>query len=446
MHLASVQNRMKESLLFIPTLMVAGAVLLAVVMVSIDARVSASRLPPMLRLSPEATIQLLSTLAGAMVTTAGVVFSLIVVSLQLASGQFSPRVLRMVFRDPLGKLLVGMLASVFVYSVMTLALVPEPGRPGAALDVPDLTVNVAVALTVLSVGLLVVYLDRIARRQYVGTIIAHITRETLRAIAELKCARPQPEEQPDVTTLGKPLVVRSRGDGWVQQISRPAMLAAAPPGSLIRLETRAGAFVARGIPLASIWPSPSRPDVSARAVRAAVVVGDERTMQQDIDFGLRQLNDIALRALSPAVNDPTTAVEVVLRVASIMRPLLLTRLPPQVISSRRGVTLWTPWDLDHAEYVRHAFDQLRRHAAPHPQVAVALVRSLRMLLETVEDAGLPEAHRELERELSLTLEAGEQSGMLREDFERMHDAAMRPQDPRREQPASQFTQVPPTTH
>jgi uncharacterized membrane protein len=90
-------------------------------------------------------------------------------------------------------------------------------------------------------------------------------------------------------------------------------------------------------------------------------------MQQDIDFGLRQLNDIALRALSPAVNDPTTAIEVTLRIGSIMRPLILAGLPAQSVRDEARRVLLTPFDLDHAEYIGHAFDQLRLYAAAHPR-------------------------------------------------------------------------------
>ena len=136
---------------------------------------------------------------------------------------------------------------------------------------------------------------------------------------------------------------------------------------MIRLETRVGAYLVRGTPVASIWPPPADPAPAAALIRAAVILGPARTMQQDIDFGLRQLNDIALRALSPAVNDPTTAIEVILRIGSIVRPLILTELPAQSVRDEAGRVLLTPFDLDHTEYIAHAFDQLRVYAAAHPR-------------------------------------------------------------------------------
>jgi uncharacterized membrane protein len=100
-----------------------------------------------------------------------------------------------------------------------------------------------------------------------------------------------------------------------------------PEKTVVRLESRGGAYVSKGQPLATLWPKPPNPEKVRRRVASAVEVGDERTMQEDIDFGLRQLVDIGLSALSPAVNDPTTATEVVLRIGSVLRRLLVCDLP-----------------------------------------------------------------------------------------------------------------------
>jgi uncharacterized membrane protein len=319
---------------------------------------------------------------------------------------------------------------VFTYCVLALQALPENVSEQAS-AVPHLTVDVAVLLTLVAVFVLVLYLHRIARRQYVGGIIASITRETLKRVDALtrEAHAPTAREAPDVSALGPPLVVSAKANGWVQQVSTVGLLAAVPPGSVLRLETRVGAFLARGIPLATLWPHPGKGEMVAKAIQASVVVGDRRTTYQDMDFGLRQLTDIGLRSLSAAVNDPTTAIEVVLRLASILRPLLLTELPPQVLVLENGTTLLRPWDLDHAEYLRHTFDQLRLYSAPHPQVAVALVRTLRMLWEAVEGLDRPEARKELERQLALMLEGCERANLLAADLETVREAATHAQNP-----------------
>lgn len=420
----ALRDRLRESLLFIPALMLIFSALIAVVLGRIDDMHKSERLPWTVTFAPSTASTLLGIIAGAVITTAGVVFSLLVISLQLASGQFSPRVLRGFWRDRFGQVLIGLLLSTFAFCVFALARL-DPDAEHA----PALTVMFALLLAIASVVFIVVYLDRISRQQYVGQIMARVVRETLALIDELpygphvgmKVGKLVPA--PDVSTLGPPLIVRSLGDGWVQQISRRAVIAAAPPDSVIRLETRVGGYLVRDAPLASVWPGPAEPDTCA-FIKDATILGPHRTMQQDIDFGLRQLNDIALRALSPAVNDPTTAIEVVLRLGSIMRPLVLAELPSQSVIDRAGRILLTPFDLSHNEFIAHAFDQLRLYAAPHPQVLVAIVRTLRMLRGACVLTGDREEIIEaLDHQLALTV-AGCSPEMQREDRARVEAAAV----------------------
>lgn len=213
----SLANWVSESLLVIPCFMVLGAILLALTLARVDHALDPDSVPEFLRLSPEATVSLLSTIAGATITTVGVVFSLMVVSMQLAGGQFSPRVLHTFFRERLGKVVVGLLAALFTYCVLALKALPSDLGERSA-PVPHLTADAAVLLTLVSVLSLVVYLHRIARRQYVGGIIASITEETLRRVEELSRAgrAMAPAEPPDLSALGPPLVVPATKDGWVQ--------------------------------------------------------------------------------------------------------------------------------------------------------------------------------------------------------------------------------------
>ncbi|HEY5989476.1 MAG TPA: DUF2254 family protein, partial [Streptosporangiaceae bacterium] len=259
-------------------------------------------------------------------------------------------------------------------------------------------------------------------------IMARVVGETLQLVAELPYGPHvgmrvgEPAPVPDVDALGTPLVVRSPGNGWVQQISRRAVIAAVPPGGVVRLETRVGAYLVRNAPLATVW-LPADTPMATGLIRAAVILGTARTMQQDIDFGLRQLNDIALRALSPAVNDPTTATEVALRIGSIMRPLVLAELPAQSVRDQEGRILLTPFDLDHDEYLQHAFDQLRLYASGHPQVLVALARTMRMLRGACVLAGGREPIiAALDRQLELTV-AGCAPEVLPQDRAKVQAAA-----------------------
>ena len=424
LRIRAFRDRLRESLLFLPAVMLLVSVVVAVVLDGIDSAHRSRALPWTFSFAPGTASTLLGTIAGATITTAGVVFSLLVVSLQLASGQFSPRVLRGFRRDQFGQVLVGLLLSTFAFSVLALARL-DPGAKRA----PALTVMFALVLALASVVFIVVYLDRISRQQYVGNIMARVAGETLRLVRELPHGPHigmrvgQAVPAPGVEAMGEPFIVRSPGDGWVQQISRRAVIGASPAGSVVRLETRVGAYLVRDTPVASIWPRPADPAAAAALIRAAVILGPARTMQQDIDFGLRQLNDIALRALSPAVNDPTTAIEVILRIGSIMRPLILAELPAQSVRDQAGRVLLTPFDLDHAEYIGHAFDQLRIYAGAHPQVLMTMARTQRMLRGACQlSGGRKEIIAALDEQLALTVACCAPE-MLPGDRTRVKDAA-----------------------
>src|SRR4029453_5849600 len=169
---------------------------------------------------------------------------------------------------------------------------------------------------------------------------------------------------------------------------------------------------------------------AARLIGEAVIAGATRTMQQDVDFALRQLNDIGLRALSPAVNDPTTAIEVILRVASVLRPLIRADLPAQAQRDAEGRTLLTPWDLDHPEYVRHAYGQIRLYAGSHPQVALTLIRVLRMLRDGVadHDGDRTTTIAELDRQLEAVIADAKRAGLADTELTPLRDAARQRQE------------------
>jgi uncharacterized membrane protein len=428
----AISDRLRESLLFLPIVLLIGGVLLAVVARESDRHLRLGWLG-LFAMGPDAAVTLLSTIAGATITTAGVVFSLLVVSLQLASGQFSPRVLRTFWRDRVGQVLIGLLIATFAFCVLALSQIDTKAD-----QAPRLTMTLAIILALASILAIVGFLNRITRQQYVGRIMERIQREAAALIDDLpygsrmgpRCG--SPVAVPDASDLGAALTVRAHTDGWVQQVSQPAVLAAVSPGSTVRLETRVGAYLIRDEPLARIWPRPDadRARRAARLIAEAVIIGATRTMQQDIDFALRQLNDIGLRALSPAVNDPTTAIEAILRVSSILRPLLQAELPAQAHQDEQGRTLLTPWELDHAEYVRHAYGQIRLFAGSHPQVALTLVRVLRMLRDVVAD------HRgdrtatiaELDRQLEAVIDDARRAGLADAELTSLRDAAQHRQE------------------
>jgi uncharacterized membrane protein len=423
LRVAAALYRFRESLFLLPALIVAGGVVLAELSHALDTALGPDRsFPGTLAMSSNTATWLLSTVAGAMITTAGVVFSLTVVSLQLASSQFSPRVMRSFVRDRLSQVVIGLLIATFVYSVLTLRYISaDPDTPA-----PRVTLTVAVVLAVATVLLIVAHLDHLARGLQVGNVVRAIAAEGQDVIAENQRTEHSPWSPPEETgdVPGAALTVPATQDGWVTQAPGDRLLAAVPPHTTVRLETRIGAYIHEGEPLATVRPVPADAEAVLRRVSATVTVAETRTMQYDVDFALRQLVDIGLRALSAAINDPTTAVEVTLRIGGLLRRLLVCDLPPVATGGPEGRVLVRPWDLSHDDYIEHGFDQLRQASVNQPHVVTALLRVLRMLIAHVQEADRPQHVPALQRQMELLLEAvEEQPGLHPADLDRLRAVA-----------------------
>ncbi|MGE2730231.1 DUF2254 domain-containing protein [Mycolicibacterium vaccae] len=373
--------RFRESLFFLPLLVVVLGAVLAEVSAVVDGALGPDRRVPLtLQMNSNAATWLLSTVAGATITTAGVVFSLTVVSLQLASSQFSPRVMRSFIRDRLSQSVIGLLVATFVFSVLVLRHLDADEHSNA----PRISMTLAVALTLTTVVLIIAYLNRLAFGLQVGEVVRTITDEATKVLHHEQ--REVGSEVPagDQGTPSGPVLSVSAGrEGWVTQAPSRYILSAVPPGTTVRLETRTGAYIHRGEVLMSLWPTPEDPETVERQVLSTVEIAATRTMQHDVDFSIRQLVDIALRALSPAINDPTTATEVVLRLGSLLRDILVSDPAPLEVQGPEGRVLLRPWDLSHTEYIEHAFDQIRQSVGAQMHVATAVMRVLRMLIAHV---------------------------------------------------------------
>lgn len=426
LRLAAVRYRFKESLFLYPALLMLGGVVLAIVVTAVDDALGhEAHVPFMLAMSSNAATWLLATVAGAMITTVGVVFSLTVVSLQLASGQFSPRVMRSFIRDRLSQRVIGLLVGTFFYCVLILPNVSgEPTAPA-----PRISLTVAVALTVITVAGILAHLDHLARGLQVGNVARVIAAEGQAVAAKLDrvptgLTAVDPEDYHDAPADAA--LIRSPFSGWVTQVDTGYLFKNIPASTTIRMETRVGAYIHAGEPLFTAWP----PRQEHQKLAAAIEVSDTRAMLVDTDFAIRQLVDIGLRALSPAINDPTTAVEVMLRLGSLLRTVLTTGLAPPAMKDGSDRVLVQPWNLSHEEYIAHAFDQLRQSSLSQPEVIGTLLRVLRMLTNHVADEGHPQLVPALQRQVCLLLEAvQDQPDLHPEDLARLRKLTSADTDP-----------------
>lgn len=339
----------------------------------------------------------LTTVAGATATVAGIVFALTAVAVQLASSMYSPRVIQGYMRDRLQQSVIGVVSGTFTFSLLALASVEDPldGSFGTA---PRMTVTIGVVLGVVAFGFIVVNIDHVVRTLRADAIIRRLTDQTLAAIRryhpEDAAHDPGELELPDAESV----TVAAKGRGWLRSIDRDWLLEELPPGTLVRLDTSVGSLLREGGPVATIWSDGLDADQAAELVHDATVVGASRSLDQDPIYGIRLLVDVALRALSPGVNDPTTAVTVVLHLTGPLSEVLRRELPPRVYRGEDGRRLFEPLRPTDADFLRVALREIRLAAAGQPEVLEAMAHLLADLVPGTEPEG---RHRGL-----LAIEAG----------------------------------------
>jgi uncharacterized membrane protein len=260
--------------------------------------------------SADAARQILTAIAAAVITVVTLVFSITIVTLTLASTQFGPRMLRNFIRDWITQFTLGSFVATFVYAILALVSI-GPSSHGEF--VPHLSVTVTMALVVLDVAVLVLFIDHIAKSIQLPQVIASIAGDLSRAIDGEVAPHTVSKTGP---SLGEMLVrldedsgvVRAPSSGYLQYVSLRTLIdISARSHAVIRLLYRPGHFVVEGQPLADVWPAAAAPGV-ARALGGAHATGPHRTLTQDLSFAVDQLVEIAIRALSPAVNDTFTAL------------------------------------------------------------------------------------------------------------------------------------------
>ncbi|WP_447002090.1 DUF2254 domain-containing protein [Saccharothrix isguenensis] len=327
----------------------------------------------------------LQSLATSVITVTGLTFTLIVVALQLASQQFSPRLLREFERDRVIKAVLTVLVSAFVFAITALRYV------GHEESVPDLTLVIAFGASIAVLIAILTFITHIAGVLRVDTMMCAVHDETDRAIKkfypEYGDPRPRPPEELDVDGEGEPVYADS--SGFVRFVDVNGLIRTAVTADvLIQLETRPGDHVVRGAPLASVWSRRSGPvdlvDVEA-GVRMSVVLDYERTVEQDAAFGFRQLTDIAVKALSPGINDPVTAIHAVGHMSDLLVKITGRRLGGTLHEDDQTVGRVVVPDRDITYYLDLACGQVRRYGRREPTVLNALLRMLRDVAAATRD-------------------------------------------------------------
>lgn len=404
--LGLVLEAISHNLWLLPAVGVLSAAALSVLLTTVDEHLAADATGWYLfRGGPEGARSVLSTVASSIMTFTGVVFSVTVLVLQIASQQFSPRVLRTFLGDRRTQVSLAVFVGTFVYALLTLRSV-RGASDGIEEFVPSLSVWFAVALAVASVGTFVFFVHHVSQSIRAVNVLARIGDETRATLAELYPEGVGADDpDPAMGPRGEPsLLVLHRGDSGVTiAVAERAIWEAAEDAAVvIELVPMVGDFVAHGSTLFKVWGDASRLDTGALA--QTVAIGRERTLRQDAAFGFRGLVDVAERALSPGVNDPTTAVQALDQLHDLLRRLCSRRFPDPVRAGGDGrprVVLPRP---DFDGYVRLALDEIRHYG----KGSVQIERRLRFLLEDLLSVAPPRRRTELLRQLR-ALEASSSS-------------------------------------
>jgi uncharacterized membrane protein len=218
--------------------------------------------------------------------------------------------------------------------------------------------------------------------------------------------------------------LRALASGWVCHIDTDVLLRLISPQGILRLDVRNGSLIAEGQTIGAMWPPPDDAETVTAAVCDAIVLGDSRILLKDVAFGIRQLVDIGLRALSPGTNDPTTAYDVIVHLGVVIRELLWRDLSPNVwVMDRRRLMMVN--DLTHDDYVTRAFDQIRLAGASQSSIAATLLQTLGGLASDLDRDGLTTRAASVRRQGALTLASYESTAPLPDDLARMRSLAVR---------------------
>jgi uncharacterized membrane protein len=372
----------------VPALGIALAVVLAVVLTRVDARVDA-HLPKALTDylftgGADSARAVLGAIASSLITVTSLTFSLTVVTLQLASSQFSPRLLRTFSRDRFVHVTLALFLATFVYALTVLRAVRAAGSR-RTLFVPQIAVTVAYLLTLASVVALVLFLAHLARQIRVETMLRNVHTEADATADVMLVERAGSDAEP---TIPEPpataWLVMAGASGFLTSVNEDQLLGGAVDAdAVLQVEVMPGGLVVADTPMAFAWApngrllSETHFSALSGCVRGALRVGFERTSAQDIAFVLRQLTDVAIKALSPGVNDPTTAIHALGHSSSLLCGLTRYRLGPHVLADEEGVVRVVLCRPDLAELLELTVGQPRRYGAADPEVLTALFELLR---------------------------------------------------------------------
>lgn len=372
-----------SSLWFVPSLIVGGALVIAVLLIEIDSSLSwklADSYPRLFGAGAEGSRGMLEAIAGSMITVAGVTFSITIVTLSLASSQYSPRILRNFMGDRANQVVLGVFVGIFAYCLVVLRTI----RGGDENEfVPSLSVFFGVLLALIGIGFLIFFIHHTADSIQSSSIIASVTGQTSTAINRLfpqELGEDEPEKNEENTQEALAGVswqsIGALRTGYIESIDVDALLRFASERHVIlRMDRGIGEFVVDGSALASIDLMDEPDDETIRKLNDLYSITRNRTVEQDASYGIRQIVDIALKALSPGINDTTTAIVCLDYLSAILVRLASRRIetPFHYADGELRVIAKGP---SFEDLVDTAFNQIRQNAGGNVSVIIRMLEAI----------------------------------------------------------------------
>lgn len=343
--------------------------------------------------------------SGTMITVIALLLGLTVVALQLSTTAYSPRVLRNYLRDRPNQIVLGAFVGTFAYSAGGLFTIGVERE-----TFPRFAVTLAIVLMFVSLGLLVYFADHLVHSIQVDNVMAVAERNAMPAMRARDFVVEEPTPEPPQWAVAVP----ATASGYLQRVDAHRLAAdLAPVGLAVQLRHRVGEHVVSGTAFAWCWPRSGDAAVDPVVVRGILDrscrIGYERTLEQDTSLGLRQLIDMACKALSPAVNDPYTAIQAIERLSVLYAALTVRPVGDWVV----GDTVVVP-GRRYADHLALGFGLIRRYGAAEPTVVHSALRMLATCAELTTD---PAKRAAIAREADLLLDAAERRTLEAADLD-----------------------------
>lgn len=394
---SAFRERLNSSFWFVPVMMCAIAIGLAFLLIAFDTWLGVGTVSDfglLYTFGPEGARAILSVIASSMITVASLIFSITMLSLQLASSQFGPRVLENFMRDRSNQVVLGTFVATFLYCLVVLRSVRGTGDSGF---VPHLTVAFAVLLAGVGVGVLIYFIHHMATSIRIETLLKRLVTDGCVAVDRLfpeKIGHGRPAYEDGTGQRSLPnnfdagsQKINADASGYVQKVGMKALMRIAAKHDLIlRIEFPPGRFVTEGECMFTAYPCDRVTNKVADSLRSELVIGRNRTFDQDVEFSIWRIVELAQRSLSPGINDPTTAIYCIDRLGELFIRMSGRDVPSPIRLDKNGQLRIKTEVENPAELICHAFSAIARYGISDVDVVVRLVDTIEKLSRSLPPA------------------------------------------------------------